>query len=94
MIQALEREQLLTPGETVRTEDVTTAVHAYLARSESLIAMTQIDDLTAETEPVNVPATSDEHPKLAAPAVAFHRAAGGTSAVRTWLARTYRRERP
>ena len=93
LIQALEREQLLTPGETVRTEDVTTAVHAYLARSESLIAMTQLDDLTAETEPVNVPATSDEHPNWRRrQSLSIEQLAAHPRFER--LARTYRRERP
>jgi 4-alpha-glucanotransferase len=36
--------------------------HAYLAQTSSAIVMVQIDDLTDEGDPVNVPATSDEHP--------------------------------
>src|SRR5262249_31444653 len=46
----------------VEVEAFSTAVHAYLARSNALITIAQIDDITAETDPVNVPATSDERP--------------------------------
>ena len=38
------------------------AVHAFLARTPCALAMAQIDDLTDEADPVNLPATSDEHP--------------------------------
>jgi len=38
------------------------AAHAYLALTPSVLAMVQVDDLTDEADPVNVPATSDEHP--------------------------------
>jgi 4-alpha-glucanotransferase len=38
------------------------AAHVFLARTPSVLAMAQIDDLTDEADPVNVPATSDEHP--------------------------------
>jgi 4-alpha-glucanotransferase len=38
------------------------AAHAFLASSASAITMVQIDDITQETTPVNVPATSTEHP--------------------------------
>jgi 4-alpha-glucanotransferase len=38
------------------------AAHAYLASSTSAITMVQIDDITQEATPVNVPTTSTEHP--------------------------------
>lgn len=50
-------EQHLSPG-----QDVTAAVHAFLARSNAGFAVVQLDDITGETEPVNVPTTSDQHP--------------------------------
>jgi len=38
------------------------AAHALLARTRSILSMLQIDDLTGEIDPVNVPTTADEHP--------------------------------
>ncbi|MES1153062.1 MAG: 4-alpha-glucanotransferase, partial [Dongia sp.] len=38
------------------------AAHAFLGQSESAIALAQYDDLAGETEPVNVPGTTTEHP--------------------------------
>jgi malto-oligosyltrehalose trehalohydrolase/4-alpha-glucanotransferase len=38
------------------------AVHVFLAQTPALLAMVQIDDLTDEVEPVNLPATDGEHP--------------------------------
>ncbi len=61
LLQALRQEKLLDE----KTPDIPTlarAAHAFLARSPSMLAMAQIDDLTDEADPVNVPATSDEHP--------------------------------
>lgn len=66
LLKALQRERLM--GEAPRddspeyTDEVIVAAHAYLARSGALIAMMQLDDITAEKDPVNVPATSEEHP--------------------------------
>ncbi len=43
-------------------EALSRAVHAFLARSASAFAVVQVDDITDESAPVNVPTTSDEHP--------------------------------
>lgn len=44
------------------TDQFADAAHAFLARSASAITMVQIDDITQELAPVNVPTTSSEHP--------------------------------
>jgi 4-alpha-glucanotransferase len=62
LVQALRSEGLLPSEGSVHIEQLTDAVHAYLARTNALITVAQIDDITAETDPVNVPATSHEHP--------------------------------
>jgi 4-alpha-glucanotransferase len=62
LVRALREERLLPERGAVRMEQLAAAVHAYLARTGAQIAMAQLDDITAETEPVNVPATSVEHP--------------------------------
>jgi 4-alpha-glucanotransferase len=62
LVEALRREGLLLPGEEPDAEKLARAVHAYLARTPSMLAMAQIDDLTDEADPVNVPTTSTEHP--------------------------------
>jgi 4-alpha-glucanotransferase len=63
LVAALRREGLLTEGEEPDVPTLARAAHAFLARTASAVAMAQIDDLTDEVDPVNIPATtSDEHP--------------------------------
>jgi 4-alpha-glucanotransferase len=63
LVKALRNARLLPATDPVQLEDLITAVHAYLASTGSLIALVQLDDISAETDPVNVPATTDdEHP--------------------------------
>jgi 4-alpha-glucanotransferase len=58
----LQQEVSFSTANPPLTEQFAAAVHTYLARTHSLIALIQLDDITAETDQVNVPATSDERP--------------------------------
>ncbi len=58
LLQALAREGLLPP-QPPDTAALARAVHAYLARRPSMLAMAQIDDLTEEADPVNMPGHVD-----------------------------------
>lgn len=65
LLEALKREGLVPAAVTVGTlpmETLHAAAHAFLARSRAALAMVQLDDLTGETEPVNVPGTAAEYP--------------------------------
>jgi 4-alpha-glucanotransferase len=63
LLRGLRKEGLLSENESEPDiPALARAAHAYLARTPSMLAMAQIDDLTDESDPVNVPATSDEHP--------------------------------
>ena len=62
LLKALRKEALLPIDQEPDIPTLARAVHAFLARASSGLAMAQIDDLTDEADPVNVPATSDEHP--------------------------------
>ncbi len=65
LLEALRKEKLLAGSTASGDVDVPTlnqAVHAFLARTPAVLAMVQIDDLTDEVDPINIPATSAEHP--------------------------------
>jgi 4-alpha-glucanotransferase len=56
VLKALELPHRIEP------EHFSIAVHRFLGRTTSMLSMVQLDDLLGEDEPVNVPATSTEHP--------------------------------
>jgi 4-alpha-glucanotransferase len=56
------KELELPSDSSLQLDQFADAAHAFLASSSSAITMVQIDDITQETTPVNVPATSTEHP--------------------------------
>ena len=59
--QLLRKVGLVGAGE-VDAERFVEAAHTLLGRTRAAIAMLQLDDLTGEMDPVNVPTTSHEHP--------------------------------
>ncbi|MDB5500178.1 MAG: 4-alpha-glucanotransferase [Tardiphaga sp.] len=59
--QKAEIFQVLELEEPVDHRLFADAIHAFLARTSSLLAVTQLDDLLDEAHPVNVPGTSTEH---------------------------------
>jgi len=60
LLEALRREGL--SDAPLDVDALFIAAHAFLARSRAAIATLQIDDLTDEGTPVNVPTTSHEYP--------------------------------
>jgi 4-alpha-glucanotransferase len=69
--RALERLGLLRKSDGSQTEDWVPLVYAYLARSSSFAALVQLDDVTGEVDPVNLPGSTIQYPnwrrKLSAP---------------------------
>jgi len=61
-VKVLGHEGLLPGDGEPGVPTLARAAHAFLARTPSVLAMAQIDDLTDEIDAVNIPATSDEHP--------------------------------
>ena len=61
LLKALHSEGL-DPGDGTDLERLSCAVHGFLARSSSAIAMVEMENLTDELSQTNLPATSTEHP--------------------------------
>ena len=61
----------LSPADPSAAGDVVGSLHAAIARTRSMLAVVQLDDLIGEIEPVNIPGTHREYPnwrrKLALP---------------------------
>jgi 4-alpha-glucanotransferase len=53
---------LLVAGDRPDSDALFIAAHEFLARSGAALVIAQIDDITAEIEPVNVPTTAGERP--------------------------------
>lgn len=69
LLVALERENLLPDGLPVHpvgvpemTPALSRAVHGYIARAPSKVALVQAEDLLGELEQANLPGTTDAHP--------------------------------
>jgi 4-alpha-glucanotransferase len=62
ILEAFRKEGLLQGQGDISTEQFAIATHEFLARSGSMLVLPQLDDLFAEPDQVNVPATSLENP--------------------------------
>jgi (1->4)-alpha-D-glucan 1-alpha-D-glucosylmutase len=61
LLSALQQRGLCVDP-NLEMEKFIEASHAYLGSSAAALAMLQLDDLTGEVSPVNVPTTSEEYP--------------------------------
>jgi 4-alpha-glucanotransferase len=52
----------LTPADPEDTAQITDALHTVVARTPSMLAVVQLDDVLGETEPANIPGTHREYP--------------------------------
>ncbi|MDE1937864.1 MAG: 4-alpha-glucanotransferase [Alphaproteobacteria bacterium] len=65
LLQALVEEDLFPRTDTDNvdwTPELAKAAHVYLARTQSLLFMVQLDDLAGETSQANLPGSTSEHP--------------------------------
>jgi 4-alpha-glucanotransferase len=60
--KAFEKQRLLRKMAEFEPEEFVVLVHAYLARSNSFAALVQLDDITGEIDPVNLPGSTVEYP--------------------------------
>jgi len=52
----------LSPADPAAADSVIESLHAAIARTSSMLAVVQLDDLVGESEPVNIPGTYREYP--------------------------------
>jgi 4-alpha-glucanotransferase len=62
LLAALRKCHLLTLSDETNYGAVLVSVHAFLARSNAVLAIAQIDDVSGESDPVNVPTTNEQYP--------------------------------
>lgn len=65
LLNLLHAEGLLSDEQRTSqslTPEVLAAIHAFLARSKSCLQLVQIEDLIGQSEQMNVPGTTNEHP--------------------------------
>jgi 4-alpha-glucanotransferase len=62
LLDALVREKLISSVQRNDVDAIVVAAHAYLARTPAVLVMAQLDDITGERAPVNLPATTDQYP--------------------------------
>jgi 4-alpha-glucanotransferase len=60
--RALEKQGFIRESDELDSERLVLLVHEYLARSNSFMAAIQIDDVTEEIDPVNVPGSTEQYP--------------------------------
>lgn len=62
ILKAFVSQGVLPRDEEVSVEQFAFAAYEFLAHTGSALVVAQLDDMTGEVDPVNVPGTSDEHP--------------------------------
>jgi len=62
LVRTLRRAGLLGPERDPDPEAIAVAVHRYLARAASALALVQLEDIQLTPEQPNLPGTIDEHP--------------------------------
>jgi 4-alpha-glucanotransferase len=58
----LRAARVLGTGQALTADTLFTTAHAFLAQTSSALAVAQLDDIADESDPVNVPTTSDQYP--------------------------------
>jgi 4-alpha-glucanotransferase len=62
ILKAFQSQGVLPRDEEISVEQFAFAAYEFLAHTGSVLVVAQLDDMTGEVDPVNVPGTSQEHP--------------------------------